>query len=113
MLVRVVVKSTMAQSTRPGPVSVVLPVDLLARVGAEARRRGMKLSPAIRALVTERLGELEHAEELSRAEMWQRAQSWAAWEAAERGSNIEVGWDAVEAEFEPTAAPRTRRVRAR
>ena len=73
----------------------------------------MKLSPAIRALVTERLGELEAAEELSRAEMWQRAQAWAAWEAAEHASNAEVAWDAVEAEFDRPAARRPRRVRTR
>ncbi len=102
----VVVKSTMKAT---GPVSVVLPARLRARVGAEARRRGLKLSPAIRALVAERLGELEESEALSRTEQWQRAQAWAAWEAGERGENREIGWDAVEAEFERPVRRRRRR----
>jgi len=99
----------MAQPHRPAPVSVVLPSALLERVGAEARRRGLKLSPAIRALVAERLGQIEDEETLSHVERWQRAQAWAAWEAAEHGKNDEVAWDAVEAEFEPAARPRRRR----
>lgn len=69
----------------------------------------MKLSPAIRALVAERLGELDDAEALSRAEQWQRAQAWAAWEAAQRGENLEVEWETVEVAFEkPTRARRRR-----
>lgn len=104
-----IVKSTMAQSSPSAPVSIVLPDRLRARVTAEAKRRGLKLSPAIRALVAERLAELEDAETLSRVEQWQRAQAWAAWEASQRGDDPEVEWDAVEAEFEPKTRPRRRR----
>ena len=99
----------MSHSSRSGPISVVLPARLRDRVGAEARRRGMKLSPVIRTLVAERLGEIEQAETLTRTELWQRAQAWASWDEAERGENVEVGWDEIETELERPARARHRR----
>jgi hypothetical protein len=99
----------MSRSDASGPLSVVLPRSLRARVAAEAERRGLKLSPAMRALVAERLEQIEQTETLSRTELWQRAQAWAAWEAADAGRNPEVSWVAVEAEFERPARPRRRR----
>lgn len=90
-----------------GPVSVVLSDELRSEVEREAARRGLGLSPAMRVLVAERLAELRDEAELGRAERWQRAQAWASWEDED---NPEVGWDAVDAAFEPEAA-RTRRKR--
>lgn len=92
----------MTRATK-GPVSVVLPDDLRREVQREAARRGLGLSPAVRVLVAERLRELADEAELTRAERWQRAQAWASWEDAE---NPPVGWDEVDAAFEP---PRARR----
>ena len=83
-----------------GPVSVVLPADLRARVLAEAKKRGMKLSPALRMLVHERVQELEDDEQLSRAEQWQRAQAWATWEKIKTGDVAEVSSDELDAEFD-------------
>ncbi len=73
-----------------GPVSVVLPHALRAQVEAEAHRRGLKLSPAVRALVAERLRELSDDEQLTRAEEWQRAQAWATLERLRSGDRTEI-----------------------
>jgi hypothetical protein len=83
-----------------GPVSVVLPKDLKARLLAEAKKRGLKLSPAVRVLLHERVKELDDAEQLSRAEEWQRAQAWATWDKIKAGDVAEVSKADLDAEFD-------------
>ena len=83
-----------------GPVSVVLPRDLKARVLTEAKKRGLKLSPAVRVLLHERVKELDDAEQLSRAEEWQRAQAWATWEKIKAGDGAEVLKEQLDADFD-------------
>lgn len=78
-----------------GPVSVVLPRDLKAQVAAEAKRRGLKLSPAVRVLVAERLREIAEEETVSRAEAWQRAQAWASFERLREGEAAEASREAL------------------
>ncbi|AUX43413.1 uncharacterized protein SOCE26_048610 [Sorangium cellulosum] len=95
-----------------GPVSVVLPADLRERVQAEARRRGLKLSPAIRALLSERVQELDDAEQLSRAEEWQRAQVWSVWERMKAGDHDEASRQEIDSIFDE-ALRGARRPRAR
>lgn len=75
---------------RRGPVSVVLPDELRERVAAEAKRRGLKVSSTVRALVMERVEELEDQEQLTRAEEWQRAEAWGSWERFLAGDRREV-----------------------
>ena len=88
------------RSTREGgPVSVVLPVDLKARIQAEARKRGLKLSPVIRVLVSERIHQIDESAGLTRAEEWQRAQAWATWERLRAGDRREVSKSQIDADF--------------
>ena len=91
-----------------GPVSVVLPSALRRTVATEAKRRGLKLSTAIRVLLSERIRELEEVQELTEAERWQRAQAWATWERIEAGDRREVSPAEVEAVFDH-ALKRSRR----
>ena len=86
-------------ATARGPVSVMLPLPLRVTVAAEARRRGLKLSTAIRALVSERVRDIEEAQELTQAEQWQRAQAWATWEKIQSGDRREVFDAEIEAVF--------------
>jgi predicted DNA-binding protein len=97
--VSVIVNFTMASE----PVSVMLPAELRARLGKQARKRSLKLSTAMRTLLEERLRELEDEDQLSRAEEWQRKQIWAAWEQWERepgNKNREVPWQDLTALFD-------------
>jgi hypothetical protein len=93
-----------------GPVSVVLPAELRERVQAEAKKRGLKLSPAIRALLSERVQEIDDAEQLSRAEEWQRAQVWAVWERMKARDHDEAARREIDAIFDEALrdAPRRR-----
>lgn len=92
---------------RRGPVSVVLPDELLSRVATEAKRRGLKLSPAVRMLVAERVDELDEQQRLSAAEEWQRREAWATWEELKRGPTTEVSRDELRSAF--ASARRTRK----
>lgn len=95
-------------ATARGPVSVVFPSPLRVTVAAEAKRRGLKLSTVIRALVSERIREIEEAEELTHADQWQRMQAWATWEKIQSGDRHEVSDAQIEAVF-GRALTRTRR----
>ncbi len=75
----------------------------------EARKRGLGLPHTARALVIERLHDLEETEQLTLAEQWQRMQAWASWKAAIDGKNTEVSWDDVDASFERPSAIRSAR----
>ena len=94
-----------------GPVSVALPPPLRKTVAAEAKRRGLKLSTAIRVLVGERIREIEEAEDLTRAEEWQRAQAWATWEKVASGDRREASEAEIQAVFD-SARTRVHRRRA-
>ena len=100
------------RSTRQGgPVSVVLPVVLRTRIEAEARKRGLKLSPIIRVLVSERIRQIDESAGLTQAEEWQRAQAWATWERLRAGDRREVSKTQIDAAFGRALRPR-RRTRA-
>jgi hypothetical protein len=86
------------------PVSVVLPAELKRRLRAEAKKRGLKLSPAVRVLLGERLRDLAEAERLTRAEEWQRAEAWSAWERLKAGEQEEVSRAEIDAEFDAARA---------
>ncbi|WP_437854781.1 hypothetical protein [Sorangium sp. So ce363] len=92
-----------------GPVSVVLPAELRERVQAEAKKRGLKLSPAIRALLSERVQEIDDAEQLSRAEEWQRAQVWAVWERMKAGDHDEAARQEIDSIFDEALRDAPRR----
>jgi len=59
------------QVVSAGPVSVQLDDEDKREIGAEAQRRGLKLSPTIRTLAKERLAEIRDERQLSRALAWQ------------------------------------------
>jgi predicted DNA-binding protein len=121
--VRVAKPTEMAKRATAGgggsvPVSVVLPAELKRRLRAEAKKRGLKLSPAVRVLLGERLHDLDEVERLSRAEEWQRAEAWSAWERLKAGQHEEVSRAEIDAEFDaargrsaarliPPASPRS------
>lgn len=91
--------------------SVVLPPALRDTVAGEAKRRGLKLSTAIRVLVSERIREIEEAEGLTQAEQWQRAQAWATWQKIQSGDRREVSDAQVDAVFDQALARSRRRTR--
>ncbi len=59
---------------------VYLPKELRRRLEAYAVTRQLDLGSAARALIDERLREVEDATHLTEGEEWQRAQAWATWE---------------------------------
>lgn len=65
--------------------SVPLPKELRRRLEAYAASRQLKVATAARALIDERLREVEDLVHLSEAEEWQRAQAWATWEKLKEG----------------------------
>jgi hypothetical protein len=83
-----------------GPVSVVLPIDLKVKVEAEAQRRGLRLSPTVRALLQERVEEIEDGDRLRAAETFQREQALATWEEMKAGDLAEVTGEQIDAEFD-------------
>ena len=100
----------MALPEHEDPVSVVLPAALKKRILAEAKRRGLKLSPTIRVLLGERIHDLDDAAQLSRAEEWQRAEAWATWERILAEGPVEATEADLEAAFaEPTPPTSPRR----
>ncbi len=85
--------------------SVVLPPDVRDQIRAEAQRRGLGISPALRVLAMERLCEIAAEELLGQAERWQRAQAWATFEQTRARGTTEVSRADLAATF---AAARTR-----
>ena len=73
-----------------GPMSVPLPKELRRRLEAYAVTRQLKLATAARALIDERLREVEDQVQLTAAEEWQRAQAWATWEKLKEGKSRTV-----------------------
>jgi len=62
-------------------------------------------------LVSERVREIEEAQELTQAEHWQRAQAWATWQKIQSGDRREVSEAQVEAVFDRALARSRRRGR--
>lgn len=91
------------------PLSVVLPEALRERLEREAAKRGLPLSTAVRALVAERVQEIDEAAELGAADMWQRAQAWRDWEKVRSGQMAEVTRAELMAELEAPPSRRARR----
>lgn len=83
-----------------GPVSVAISPDQRRRIAAEARRRGLGVSPTIRTLALERLGEIQEEAQLARARQWQLERAREIWDAIERGEVAEVSWEEIEELFD-------------
>ncbi|MCC7541492.1 MAG: hypothetical protein IT379_35065 [Deltaproteobacteria bacterium] len=92
-----------------GPLSVVIPDDLRARLADEARRRRVKLSTVVRVLVAERVQEIDAAAELSAAEQWQRAQAWSTWQSVQDGERAEASSAEIASDFDRALARSRRR----
>lgn len=73
-----------------GPMSVPLPKELRRRLEVYAVSRQLKLATAARALIDERLREVEDQVQMTEAEEWQRAQAWATWEKMKEGKGRTV-----------------------
>jgi hypothetical protein len=87
----------------PMPISVAMPEALRKRIERVARQRTMGVSTAIRALVEERLADLERAEDLHAAREWQEAQAMAAW-TKHQADGEAVSWDELEAGLDAALA---------
>lgn len=85
--------------TGSGPMSVPLPKELRRRLEAYAVSRQLKLATAARALIDERLREVEDVVHLTEAEEWQRAQAWATWEKLKEGRTRTVSRSEVMSVF--------------
>jgi hypothetical protein len=85
----------------------MLPPALQQRISTQGKRRGLKLSTALRALAIERLEQLEDEERQTVAEAWQRQQAWSTWEQVKSGTPEEATSAALAGVF--SAARRQRR----
>jgi len=98
----------MAARKRPrqasGPVSVVVSTEQRKRLGAEARRRGLGVSPTIRTLALERLAEIQEEHQLAHARQWQLERAREIWDAIERGEAAEASWEEIEQLFDDALA---------
>jgi hypothetical protein len=90
------------------PISVVVPASLRARLQREAKKRGLKISPTIRALVAERVREIDDESALDRALEWQRAAAWATWESTQRG-DVSDDFSELDAVFDRALRRRTKK----
>lgn len=80
------------------PLSVDLPAALRARLSREARRRKLKLATTARALMDERIAEIEDRALESRAERWQMEQAWATWDKIQAGDTRDVPLEELQRE---------------
>lgn len=85
-------------------IRVVIPEEFEAKVEAEARRRGLALSAAVRTLLIERVTEIDDFDKMSRAEEWQRAEAWSTWKKIDAGKIKEASKAEIDAEFENSLA---------
>ena len=94
-------KTTAARkSAEERAILIVIPVELEAKVEAEAKRRGLALDSVVRELLHERVAELDAIDNLTHDEEWQRAQAWMSWQQIENGQVEEVSKEAIDKEFE-------------
>jgi len=99
-----IVGTTMAVRRRPrqatGPVSVALSPEQRERLVAEARRRGLGVSPTMRTLALERVAEIEAERQLARARQWQLERARELVDEIERGQVGEATWDEIDRIFD-------------
>src|SRR5947209_10460717 len=85
---------------RADPVSVAMSKEQRDALQAEARRRGLGLSTAIRTLALERVEDLSRERQRERAMRWQTARMWAIADRIEREGFQEATQAEVDAIFE-------------
>lgn len=86
-----------ARAAQEHPLNIRLPAELRRKLEGYARSRHLPLSSAIRAMLSERLDEIEREEQLTRAERWQRDQAWATAQTILDGTAREVSWEEIRA----------------
>lgn len=83
-----------------GPVSVVVSGEQRERLAAEARRRGLGVSPTIRTLALERLADIDEERQLARAQKWQLEQARRLVDEIARGGTRDVSQAEIDAIFD-------------
>lgn len=83
-----------------GPVSVGLSTEQRERLEAEARRRGLGVSPTIRTLALERVAEIDEERQLARARHWQLERMRELIDEIERGEVAEATWEEIDRIFD-------------
>lgn len=96
-----------------GPVSVQLDDEDKREIGAEAKRRGLKLSPTIRTLAKERLAEIRDERQLSRARAWQTERMMRLAERVEAGDSSQASQADIDRIFTDARASAGRAAKAR
>ena len=81
------------------PISVAMTKEQRAEFEAEARRRGVGVSTAIRSLAVERAGELREQRQRDRARRWQTGRLSDLADRIEAGGFIEVSKADIDAAF--------------
>ena len=90
----------MARSTgKVPPISVAMTKEQRAEFEAEARRRGVGVSTAIRSLAVERAGELRDQRQRDRARRWQTERLRVLADRIEAGEFIEASQADIDAAF--------------
>lgn len=87
-----------------GPVSIAVSAEQRKRLEAEARRRGLGVSPTIRTLALERLSQIQEERQLTRARQWQVERALEVVDASERGEIGESTWEEIEKIFDEALA---------
>lgn len=96
-----------------GPVSVQLDDEDKREIAAEAKRRGLKLSPTIRTLAKERLAEISDERQLSRALAWQTERMLRLADRVESGDRSRASQADIDRIFSDARASAARRAGAR
>lgn len=91
-----------------GPVSVALSTDQRERLVAEARRRGLGVSPTIRTLALERVAEIDEERQLARARQWQLERMRELIDEIERGEVAEATWEEIDRIFDEALTKKRR-----
>ena len=90
----------MARSTgKVPPISVAMTKEQRTEFEAEARRRGVGVSTAIRSLAVERAGELRDQRQRDRARRWQTERVRVLADRIEAGEFIEASQADIDAAF--------------
>ncbi len=99
-------------SDKVPPISVAVTKEQRSDFEAEARRRGVGVSTAIRSLAVERAGELRDERQRARARLWQTERLRAIADRVEAGGFVEASHAEIDAIFdEAEARDRTRSAR--
>lgn len=86
-------------SAKMPPISVAVTKEQRAAFEAEAKRRGVGVSTAIRSLAVERAGELSEQRQRDRARQWQTDRLRALADRIEAGEFIEASQADIDAVF--------------